>query len=196
MFGDLSLASPSFDDPIGMLRSCHRRIERAVELINRVAALAAGGPLSPAAREALRHTLSYFASGVPRHARDEEESLFPRLLSAVGPGGEPAAISTLEDDHRALDAIHAEVDALGRELLDAGRFDHPEKQLRFAALAGALRERYGEHIRVEDDEILPLAAELMVPGELEAIGAEMAQRRGIEWGRHRELLAGFGARRW
>lgn len=190
MIDPLFEAAPTFDDPLGMLRACHRRIERALDVLERVSELEARGPLDASAREALRRTLSYFAIGVPRHAQDEEESLFPRLAASGG------VIAHLEHDHAELDRMHQEVDALGQELLAAGRFADPASRERSQALASSLREVYTQHIRVEDEELFPLAARLVGAPELEAMGAEMAARRGIEWDRHREVLAQFSSRSW
>jgi hemerythrin-like domain-containing protein len=39
---------------------------------------------------------------------------------------------------------------------------------------------YREHIALEDGEIFPLAARMMEKTEIEAVGREMAARRGID----------------
>jgi hypothetical protein len=43
--------APTFDDPIGMLHACHRRIERALDAMARVAAREASGTADAAHRE-------------------------------------------------------------------------------------------------------------------------------------------------
>jgi hypothetical protein len=41
-----------------------------------------------------------------------------------------------------------------------------------------LSELYDEHIRVEDNEVFPLAASSLPSSDLHAMGREMAERRG------------------
>jgi hemerythrin-like domain-containing protein len=148
------------------------------------------------AREALRRTLDYFAIGVPRHAADEEESLFPRLRDALGENAS-AMLTVLDDlavEHAAAGVAHRELEILCEELLLAGRFSLEEWREHFTELVGTLRRLYRDHIRLEDDELLPLAAGLVDPGQLQRVGADMAARRGIEWSRHREITTRLEAR--
>src|SRR5690606_12809991 len=67
-----------FDQPLGLLSDCHRRIERFLGLLVAVTRTRKGGPLPSADRQALERALEYFATAGPRHSADEEESLFPR----------------------------------------------------------------------------------------------------------------------
>ena len=71
-----------FDDPIGMLADCHRRIERFLNILCRVAERAEGRALSGEECEVIQAALKYFQESGPRHNKDEEESIFPRLRSA------------------------------------------------------------------------------------------------------------------
>lgn len=193
---DLFEIAPTFNDPLGMLRACHRRIERALTVMERLAAQEQG--LDEPARAALRQTLRYFATGVPRHAADEEESLFPRLRAALRQGAAAAlpALEALAQEHAEAAAAHRELDALGAKLLRAGRFERLEDRARFSELIAALQRLYQEHIRREDDEVLPLAGRIVGTGDLEAIGTEMASRRGIDWHKQREVIAQLESRPW
>jgi hemerythrin-like domain-containing protein len=189
MIKDLFEPSPAFDDPLGMLQACHRRIERALDVMERIVALEREGPLDDRARQALRQTLHYFRVGVPRHAADEEESLFPRLQGLGDIGGAANTPDYLAAEHEVLDSVHQELDALGEELLAAGRLDGDEKRGRFGLLVQRLRTIYREHIRVEDEELFPAAARALDAEALESVGAEMAARRGIDLAQHRKTLA-------
>jgi hemerythrin-like domain-containing protein len=205
---DLFEMAPTFDDPIGMLRACHRRIERALDVIGRVAALEKEGPLDHEALEALRRILHYFGNGIPRHAADEEESLFPRLRAAARRGvpwdrhqgvslsAALCRLDALEKEHALADAAHQELDALGETLLERGRFEKTEERARFNELIAQLQRLYREHIRIEDDELFPLAARCVDAPERDAIGTEMADRRGIDRGHHRALIAELESRPW
>src|ERR1017187_1715161 len=68
-----------FDDPIGMLKDCHRRIERFLHILCVVAERAAGRGLTDEETAGVQAALRYFREGGQRHTADEEESLFPRL---------------------------------------------------------------------------------------------------------------------
>ncbi|MGH8639190.1 MAG: hemerythrin domain-containing protein, partial [Burkholderiales bacterium] len=75
----------SFDEPLGLLSDCHRRIEHFLRVLATVAADAAGGPLTAEYRSALDGALRYFAVAAPKHTADEEVSLFPRLRNLDDP---------------------------------------------------------------------------------------------------------------
>jgi hypothetical protein len=68
-----------FEDPIGMLKDCHRRIEHFLEMVCVVAEQARGRALNEEESAAVKAALHYFRVGGQRHNADEEESLFPRL---------------------------------------------------------------------------------------------------------------------
>ncbi|MBI3910874.1 MAG: hemerythrin domain-containing protein [Armatimonadetes bacterium] len=189
---DLFGVSPTFDDPIGMLRACHRRIERAVNVLERVAEREQNGTFDAEAGEALRQTLYYFSTGVPRHAADEEQSLFPRLRQH-----DPVAFRSLEAltrEHTEADATYRELADLAEELLRTGRFETPEKSDRFRRLASMLGDLYRLHIRAEDEELLPRAQADLSAEEMGHIGTEMAARRGIDWERQRRVVASLESR--
>src|SRR5262249_61712792 len=85
---------PSFDDPIGMLEACHRRIERHLETLARASAALAAD--AQGALAALAEVLGYFDQAGVRDKEDEEVSLFPRVM-----GEDTAAVlRRLEDEHR------------------------------------------------------------------------------------------------
>jgi hemerythrin-like domain-containing protein len=196
VFPDLFNSAPTFDDPLGMLRACHRRIERALTILDRVIDREERGALDQGARDALRQMLYYFSHGVPRHSADEETSLFPRLRAALDSehAGAAAVLERMEAEHATLDAAHRELEGLAEDLLQSGRFSAPERRARFRELTAQLESLYREHIRAEDDELFPLAAEVVEPFHLEAVGAEMAARRGIDWGHQAEVVRRFRAR--
>jgi hypothetical protein len=70
-----------FDNPIGMLKDCHRRIESFLGILGVVVDRAQSRSLTGEERDAVQAALQYFRTGGQRHTVDEEESLFPRLRS-------------------------------------------------------------------------------------------------------------------
>jgi hemerythrin-like domain-containing protein len=173
-------ADHGFDEPLGLLSDCHRRIEQFLGLLSTVARNCRGGPLDAGERRAVQQALRYFATAAPRHTADEEISLFPRLRAC----GEPATVESLgvldelEADHRLAEQEHATVDALANVWLAAGVLSPPEVDRLLASLED-LQRRYARHIAVEDRELFPAASRVLTPAELEAIGREMADRRNV-----------------
>src|SRR5260370_25208 len=99
-----------FDDPIGMLKDCHRRIENFLGILCLVIDRAQGRGLTDEERDAVQAALQYFRTGGQRHTADEEESLFPRLRKSDAQSFEE--IDRLEDDHREAIDLHGSVERL------------------------------------------------------------------------------------
>lgn len=172
-------ADHDFDQPLGLLSDCHRRIEHFLGILLRVAQQFADQALSAEATEAVRRAREYFLRAAPRHTADEEESLFPRMREAAASAGRACeALERLEGDHQAAEALHAQVDTLLDEWLRGGALSGG----RGAALVGALerlQRLYADHIHVEDSEVFPLAATLLSKDALAQVGSEMRARRGL-----------------
>ncbi len=169
-----------FTDPIGMLSDCHRRIERFLQALSTLARELGGRPLAEQQRTMLEASLRYFRESAPKHTSDEEESLFPRLRRIDSPEARAllARLDSLEHDHERAERGHEEVERLGQQWLAEGRLG-PEAAARLSAVLSELSELYAAHIGLEDREIFPAAQRLMPAADREAVGAEMAERRGV-----------------
>ncbi len=73
-----------FDQPLGVLSDCHRRVEKFLAILEAIAATDPTRELDPGERASLCLALDYFRDSAPKHTADEEESLFPRLRVAGG----------------------------------------------------------------------------------------------------------------
>jgi hemerythrin-like domain-containing protein len=169
-----------FDEPLGLLSDCHRRIEHFLRVLATVADDAAGGPLTPSRRRAMEGAVKYFAVAAPQHIADEEVSLFPRLRESTDPAVTDAlaAIDRLEHEHDEAEAHHAGVDELVRRWLADDRLPPADvEQLRHRL--SCLQALYQEHIKVEDHEVFPAAARALDRAQIEQIGSEMAARRNV-----------------
>jgi hemerythrin-like domain-containing protein len=169
-----------FDEPLGLLSDCHRRIERFLGTLLRVAGAARGGALTPPHREALEAGLRYFRIAAPRHNADEESSLFPRLRRSSDPLAREAIakIDALEADHRAAALAHGEVEAIGIAWLNRDAIEDADRA-RMIELLHTLEDLYRPHIEAEDRELFPLAGRVLAPNQIAMIGREMAERRGL-----------------
>jgi hemerythrin-like domain-containing protein len=162
-----------FEDPLGMLKDCHRRIERFVNLLARIAAQANGRSLTIDEHQAVEAALRYFQESAPRHTSDEEQSLFPRLKDMPDV---KADILRLAGDHQEADALQTEIHELFTAWLD-GHTPSSEDTRGLREMTHRLAELYREHIGIEEDHVFPFAARSLDPETLAAIGREFQQRR-------------------
>lgn len=172
-------ADHGFEQPLGLLSDCHRRIERFLGAMLSVARDERGGPLSAAGRDALERAATYFRTAAPKHTADEEESLFP-LLRATTAGGLEASLDGLEAEHREAEATHGRVDVLVSRWLAEGGLPQADNRELLAALE-SLERTYADHIRLEDEQVFPAAARVLAPHQLEEVGRQMAERRGVHY---------------
>jgi hemerythrin-like domain-containing protein len=170
-----------FDEPLGLLSDCHRRIEQFLRVLSTVAEDAAGGPLSASHRAALEGAVRYFTVAAPKHTADEEESVFPRLRQSDDPDlvQALASLDKLEHDHDEAEVHHAAVDGLVRQWLETDRLS-PADIERLRERLGRLQTLYQRHIEVEDQEVFPAAARALDRTQIEQIGSEMAARRNVQ----------------
>ncbi len=170
----------AFSDPLRMLSDCHRRIEMFLEALRRVAHEAGGGELSREQRKALEAALDYFRDSAPLHTRDEDKSLFPlrRIHDSDLVREALPIVDRLHEEHVAADQAHLEVDLLGRRWLKDGTLAGESAQA-LAATLDELSAMYKIHIQFEDSVLFPLAEKTLSAAELNALGSEMAARRGI-----------------
>lgn len=170
----------SFDEPLRLLSDCHRRIERFLDILERVVASKKGGALDDEARRALKTALRYFREAAPRHTADEEFSLFPRMRSKPQ-GQDPALVQVmerLESDHEEVRVGHHTIERLGSCWLVENRLRSSEVR-EFYDQVRRLKQAYAAHIQIEDKEIFPAAGRMLNADELAEIGREMAERRGV-----------------
>lgn len=169
-----------FTDPIGVLGDCHRRIERFLSILQKLASERKGATLNEQEQNALSTSLRYFREAAPKHTADEEESLFPRMRAADSAATRTLfeRIDALENDHRRAAPLHLKVDGLGEAWLSRGTLSADEASL-LAALIGELTTMYQQHIALEDRDVFPTARSILGSADRQAIGAEMAVRRGL-----------------
>lgn len=164
-----------FDDPIGMLKDCHRRIEQFLRILVVVAERAGGRSLTEEESSAVQAALHYFSTGGLRHTADEEQSLFPRLRSECEADAS-CDLSRLEEDHQSADTLHASADSLYKRWIAEGTLAPADQQ----ALGDATRrlaQLYAAHIDVEERVVFPFASRTLSRESLAAIGDEFKARR-------------------
>lgn len=163
-----------FDDPIGMLKDCHRRIESFLGILCVVVERAQGRSLSGEERDAVQAALHYFRVGGQRHTADEEESLFPRLRASAA--GSLQELGRLEGDHREANDLHKSVARLYSTWIASGELD-PEETLRLLSATEQLKHLYAMHIQIEESIVFAQALEVLDSRTIAAIGSEFRIRR-------------------
>jgi hemerythrin-like domain-containing protein len=168
----LSAAPAStLDRPLEHLRACHRRIEDRLATLERAAA---GFPSHPsAALAAIANCLAFFRTSGQLHTRDEEESLFPRLLPLLE-GADRDFLAALGAQHEESARLHSALESAAADLEANGAAGALEA---FREAVQALASLYGAHIAAEDSRLSPLAQRLLPSGDWKAIAAEMRSRR-------------------
>jgi len=176
-FPGFNAPAAGFEAPLEMLSACHGRVENQCQtLLRLVPHLAANGP-DQAAREAAQNVMRYFDTSARHHHADEEEDLFPALLrSSPNDELEPLRelIAALQAQHRELEQAWVEL----RWKLE-GIWLGTLRELD-AAEVGRMVECYRVHIAREEAELLPLAARVLKPAQLDDVGRAMRLRRGIK----------------
>lgn len=169
--------APSFDHPLQMLRACHGKILQQCDTLQKLAAHLERKGCDQQAQQAAQGILRYFDTAGQFHHQDEEQDLFPALRAAAG------------TDHSALNALLERLLAEHVFMLAAWEALHPVlsklAEGNQATLTAELSEnfigRYSDHIAIENAELLPLAARLLDPQQMELIGRRMAERRGAKF---------------
>ena len=163
--------APSFDDPLGMLRACHGRIERQLATLERLVRHLPEHGCDAQARSAARALLRYFDNAEPNHHADEEASVFPRLLQRAPSTRE--LVVRLEREHRSLKEQWRKLRPLLAGIASGQRANLPP------GLVHDVQRAYDEHLAYEDEALLPVCDDLLSHDDLAAIGREMAARRAL-----------------
>lgn len=172
----------NFNEPIGLLEDCHKRILHFMQTLVAVADSVGAAPLDAEDRDALERSLRYFRKAAPRHNADEEESLFPQLRNHCDAETEPVftRLESLACDHRWAETQHAEIETLARLWLATGVLRSSD-HARLRTFVHALSRFYAHHIEIEEKVVFPAARRILSDAETITVGREMAERRGIPW---------------
>jgi hemerythrin-like domain-containing protein len=167
-----------FDEPLGLLSDCHRRIEHFLSVLRGTTMRAGGAPLDASQRIQLEAAREYFATAAPRHTADEEGSLFPRLQASQDPAAVDALeiVDRLEREHAEADRHHATVDRLVSQWLGNDALSTDDVRTLNETLA-RLDALYTKHIAIEEQQLFPAAVRILSAADLQQIGREMVARR-------------------
>lgn len=160
------------EDAVGLLLECHHRIRAFTAMASRLAAAGEAGP--DAVRDAARRVHRYFAEALPLHARDEEESILPRLH---GRDAEvDRALETMSREHREHEAPLAKVLA-GCAALERDPAALPQVAEQLASAATELEAHFARHLALEEAVVFPAMRRLLSAADDATVVREMRARR-------------------
>lgn len=170
--------APGPDDPLGMLRACHRRLEAKLDTLTRVVEVyqQADEERYDQAAGAIGLVVRHLHGPAQTHHEDEELSLFPRMIARDPAIAEP--LHKLEFEHEKLAVQWRALLPMLLSLAD-GTIAPPEHLANVARGVATLSAGYRAHIHAEDTIIYPAAQSLLSADELAEIGREMADRRHL-----------------
>ena len=162
-------ASQEIED---LLLECHDRIRAFTALAVRLADAAGAAPEEVA--DTAAKVARYFSTALPLHARDEEESLLPRLRGAdPAVDRELATMHAEHEDHGPLLArLVSACEGIARDPRLLGELAPGLREV-----AGALERHFAEHLRREEETIFPALARLDRDARAEMVTELRARRR-------------------
>jgi pyridoxamine 5'-phosphate oxidase len=143
---------PAIDDPVDSLLAFHRRTERSLATLGRLASQLDAGEMDAQASAGAVTLLHFFGESLPRHHELEERELIPLLERRIGAARERALFrelrGQLEADHRELHetwkrirpALNAVGEGVARRLpVDLVQYFRAMQSLHISAEEAALR---------------------------------------------------------
>lgn len=172
-------------DPIDHLLDEHVVIMNQIEGLRRAIddLRARGDAALPDTRPVLENVGRMMATTLHRHARKEDEALFPALEAVFGTSGTPTAV--MREEHR---AIHGRAELFRRTLHELNEIEHPKivaggealRGMTAGADAASLRHTAEEivslldlHFGKEEDILFPMAREILDPDALAVVATKM-----------------------
>ncbi|MGQ0709674.1 MAG: hemerythrin domain-containing protein [Rhodoferax sp.] len=162
-----------FDQPHEMLKACHERVQRSLDLLQRLVQHLLDHGHDPASRSAAQDVLRYFDQAAPLHHEDEELHLFPVLL-AHGDADVQAAVRRLQDDHLHM---HTQWQQVRQHLLAWAQADAPAPSAQQQHDIARFCTLYPAHIALEEETVYPAAFAQLGADAAAAAGSDMRRRR-------------------
>lgn len=164
--------------PFEMLEACHERVQRTLSLMGRLQQHLLDKGQDDNARQAARDVLRYFDLAAPLHHQDEELHVFPPLLAGTD-AGLRRLVQTLMADHRSMEAAWPLARAALQQVAEGVAADWAPLTARQTDALNHFAGLYAQHIQSEEGLVYPAAQTLLSPQAVQAMSADMMQRRGV-----------------
>lgn len=170
--------APGPDDPIGMLKACHRRLESRLDTLRRVTEVYQRREEDryDQAAGAIGMVIRHMQGAGRMHTEDEEFSLFPRLVEADADFVQ--RLLALEAEHETIESLWDRLRPTLQAIAE-GADPEPAMAAGLARDVAALEDAYLRHIRTEEETVLTPAVHVLSDAAIAAIGEEMAARRHL-----------------
>jgi hemerythrin-like domain-containing protein len=167
-----------FGQPLEALRACHARIAAHCDLLEWLGKHLRLHECDAEAQQVASYVLRYFDSAGRHHHEDEDRDLFPHMREAArGENAERVALLVAQ-----LTVAHREMAGAWNVLRESLELiAHGERMLLRDIDVDSFCKLHHTHIALEEANVLPLAAMILDPVRLKAIGTAMAARRGVKW---------------
>ncbi len=170
----------SYAQPFELLSACHERVERSLQLLMRLCQHLKTRGLDASAREAATDVRRYFDIAAPLHHEDEELHVFP-VLEQLDDEHLQTVCAQLREDHQRIHAQWEVLRALLAQLDGLPDGPLPALQLEVLHRAGdTFVDVHKEHLRLENQLVFPCAEQRLNAAQQQAMGEEMASRRGLD----------------
>lgn len=165
--------------PFEMLEACHERLQRSLQLLQKLQDHLARQGHDASAAQAAQDVLRYFNLAAPLHHQDEELHVFPPLLAGADATLRELA-ERLINDHRQMEAAWIPA----RSVLQAIADSRPDADWHALtpAQADALNQfaaLYQQHLADENGVAYPAAQAALPLEAVQAMSEDMMQRRGV-----------------
>ncbi|MGZ5179811.1 MAG: hemerythrin domain-containing protein [Ramlibacter sp.] len=163
-----------FEQPFAMLEACHSRLQRTLDLLQRLAAHVREAGADDQARQAARDVMRYFDQAAPQHHLDEERHVLP-ALEASGDAALQDLAARLRADHRRMDSGWAEARAVLAALAQGQLASLAAEQ---EAVLTGFAGLHAAHLAAEEQVAFPAATARLDTADLARMSQDMRQRRG------------------
>ena len=167
-----------YEAPFSMLNACHERVQRTLDLLQRLHAPVVQHGGDAQAVQAATDVMRYFDLAAPQHHLDEERHVFPCVL-ALNDDALTQVVRRLQADHVKMEATWARVRVELQRLLTLGEqlpsgWADDTREL-FASFIGL----YERHMPDEEQCVFPAGERAVSADALSAMAQDMMQRRGV-----------------
>lgn len=174
VFSALPLSRADSQSPLAALYACHRRVLAYCATLRRLVLHLAESGCNREAQVISHGVLRFFDNEIPQHYADEEEDLFPALIDSMA-GSDAVCLQALTrgsaEQHRAL-AVQWNMLREPLEEIAAGRGSRLSSES-----VETFTRLWGDHIGVEEGELLSMASRLLTDGDLARVNRAMRVRR-------------------
>lgn len=164
------IVEPTEERPLELLYACHEKVRHFTDLALRLADHIEKTGADEAARDAATAILRYFDKALPLHHADEEEDVFPALLS-LSEADLVQSIQKILNEHSVLDAQWQRIAPWLRRIAEGKNAGERP------AILEDFVQAYARHAASEEADIFSHITHLPT-ATVDAIGQRMRARRG------------------